>query len=166
MKLTSPAFENGASIPRHYSGISDELSPPLTWNDVPEGTQSFALICDDPDAPSHVHPRPEGPWVHWVIYNIPGSERQLPEALQPVARLDKPDGASQGQNDFGHPGDIGYRGPMPPLGSGPHRYFFKIYALNRLLDLPPENATKNSLLSAMQGHVLAEAELMGLFERR
>ncbi len=166
MKLTSPAFANGSDIPQLYTGMGDDLSPPLVWSDVPDGTHSFALLCDDPDAPSRAHPRIEGPWVHWVIYNIPAPERQLPEALEPHLRLDRPLGAAQGRNDFGHPGNVGYRGPMPPLGSGPHRYFFKIYALDRLLDLPPENATKSAMLEAMQGHVLAEAEWMGLFERR
>jgi Raf kinase inhibitor-like YbhB/YbcL family protein len=90
----------------------------------------------------------------------------LPESLQPLIQLDRPAGAAQGRNDFGRPGDIGYRGPMPPKESGPHRYFFKIYALDRRLDLLPKDANKASLLAAMQGHVLADAELMALFERK
>jgi Raf kinase inhibitor-like YbhB/YbcL family protein len=166
MNLTSPGFENGANIPRHYTGMGSDQSPPLVWSDVPEGTQSFALICEDPDAPTRAHPRPEGPWVHWVLYNIPASERQLPEALKSHIELELPAGSVQGRNDFGSPGDVGYRGPMPPQGSGPHRYFFRIYALDGRLDLPPKDANKASLLAAMRGRVLAEAELMALFERK
>ena len=166
MKLISPAFENGANIPMQHTGIDKDQSPSLVWTDIPFGTQSFALICDDPDAPSRAHPRPEGPWVHWVIYNIPASEGQVPEALPTHLELERPIGSAQGRNDFGSPGNMGYRGPMPPQGSGPHRYYFRIYALDQRLDLPPKDANKDSLLAAMRGHVLAEAELMGLFERK
>jgi Raf kinase inhibitor-like YbhB/YbcL family protein len=165
MKLTSPAFANGADIPEQYTGVGRDQSPPLIWSDVPQNTQSFALICDDPDAPSRTRPRREGPWVHWVIYNIPASERQLTEALGALPELDQPVGSAQGQNDFGSSGNIGYRGPMPPQGSGPHRYFFKLYALDQRLDLSAKDANKQTLLADMRGHVLAEAELMGLFER-
>lgn len=165
MKLTSPAFENEAIIPQQFTGMGKDHSPQLVWTAVPQGTQSFALICDDPDAPSRAQPRPEGPWVHWVIYNIPATERQLPEAMESQAELSRLPGATQGRNDFESPHNVGYRGPMPPIGSGPHRYFFKIYALARRLELPPGDANKESLLAAMQGHVLAEAQLMGLFER-
>lgn len=163
MNLSSPAFKNGETVPQQHTGVGQDQSPPLVWSDVPRETQSFALICDDPDAPSRMRPRPEGPWVHWVIYNIPASERQLPEAVEALSEL--PFGSVQGQNDFGTPGNIGYRGPMPPIGSGPHRYFFKLYALDQKLDLGPKDASKQTLLAAMHGHVLAEAELMGVFER-
>jgi Raf kinase inhibitor-like YbhB/YbcL family protein len=166
MKLTSSVFLNGAPIPREYSGMGIDQSPPLIWSDVPKGTQSFALICEDPDAPTQSHPRPEGPWVHWVIYNIPASEHQLPEALASRYELDRPVGCMQGRNDFTCPNNIGYRGPMPPPRSGPHRYFFRIYALDRQLDLPPKDANKHSLLAAMKGHLLAAAELMATFERK
>ena len=165
MKLISPAFAHESQIPQQYTGVGVDKSPPLVWSDVPQGTQSFALICDDPDAPSRANPRPEGPWVHWVIYNIPASERQLTEALAAQVELDQPLGTAQGRNDFGSPGNIGYRGPMPPQGSGPHRYFFKLYALDQRLELSPQDANKQSLLTAIHGHVLAQAELMGLFER-
>ena len=166
MKLTSSAFADGAMIPAQYTGVDKDVSPPLAWSEVPEGTQAFALICDDPDAPSRAHPRPEGPWVHWVIYNLPAGQRQLPEALARQAELAQPVAAVQGKNDFEVPDNIGYRGPMPPEGSGPHRYFFKLYALDTPLDLSPSDADKESLLAAMRGHVLAEAQWMGQFERK
>jgi Raf kinase inhibitor-like YbhB/YbcL family protein len=165
MKLTSPAFSEGENIPKQYTGVSDDTSPSLAWTDVPASVQSFALICDDPDAPSRANPRPQGPWVHWVIYNIPTGDRQLPESVERKAHPDKPVGAVQGVNDFDSD-NIGYRGPMPPPGSGPHRYFFRLYALDCKLDLAAKDANKHSLLKAMEGHILAQAELMGQFERR
>ena len=165
MKLTSPAFGNHTRIPRQYTGVGSDQSPPLAWADPPPGVQSFALICDDPDAPSRAHPRPEGPWVHWVIYNIPESVRKLPEAILTDPEVELPPGAAQGKNDFASPGNIGYRGPMPPTGSGPHRYIFRIYAVDRRLDLAPKDANKQTLLAAMRGHVLAEAALTAIFER-
>ena len=163
MKLTSPAFARGAAIPAKYTGVGADVSPPLSWANAPVGTKSFALICDDPDAPSRAAPRPEGPWVHWVVYNIPANTRELPAAVTRRAELALPVGARQGINDFGSD-NVGYRGPMPPKGTGPHRYFFKIYALDRHLDLPARIATKKSLLAAMKGHILAEGELMGTFD--
>lgn len=165
MKITSTAFENGAAIPAKYTGVGDDVSPPLAWSGAPDGTKSLALICDDPDAPSRAKPRPEGPWVHWVLYNVPAATAELGEAVPRVAEPPQPAGARQGKNDFGSD-NVGYRGPMPPKGSGPHRYYFKIYALDAQLDLAPQDATKKSLLTAMQGHVLAEGELMGTFERK
>ncbi|QEG39830.1 YbhB/YbcL family Raf kinase inhibitor-like protein [Roseimaritima ulvae] len=166
MKLTSSAFADGAMIPAQYTGVAQDISPPLAWTEVPEGTQAFALICDDPDAPSRAQPRPEGPWVHWVIYNLPATAQQLPEAVTRQSELGQPVEAVQGKNDFDAPDNIGYRGPMPPEGSGPHRYFFKLYALDAPLDLSASDADKESLLAAMQGHVLAEAQWMGQFERK
>ncbi len=165
MKLTSTAFSDGGSIPAKYTGVDKDVSPPLSWSDAPGGTKSLALICDDPDAPSRAKPRPEGPWVHWVIYNIAADATGLPEAVSRVAEPAHVPGARQGMNDFDSD-NIGYRGPMPPKGSGPHRYYFKLYALDRQLDLAAKDATKKSLEAAMKGHVLAESQWMGTFERK
>lgn len=165
MKLSSPAFNSHAPVPARYTGVGNDVSPPLAWEDVPVGTKSFALICDDPDAPSRARPRPEGPWVHWVIYNIPADAREIPEGISRVPSPVEVSGSSQGCNDF-RTDNSGYRGPMPPPGSGPHRYFFRLYALDDLLDLPVAEASKVALLAAMKSHVLAEAELVGTFERQ
>jgi Raf kinase inhibitor-like YbhB/YbcL family protein len=127
------------------------MSPPLAWTDAPEGRASFALIADDPDAPGRT-------WVHWVIFNIPPNVGGLSENTPTNDRLG--DGSLQGANDFRR---IGYGGPCPPPGS-PHRYFFKLYALDTKLDLEA-GATKAQLEAAMQGHILAEAQLMGTFRR-
>jgi hypothetical protein len=151
MQLMSSAFEEGAAIPKQYTGDGKNVSPPLRWSDVPEGTRSFALICDDPDAP-------RGTWVHWVLLNLPGDTRELAEAVPATGAL--PSGARQGKNDFGK---IGYGGPAPPPGK-PHRYFFKLYALDSMLDLK-EGATKQQLEQAMKGHVLAQGQLMGKYAR-
>lgn len=164
MKVTSTAFKEAGSIPIKYTGEGQDVSPPLDWFDVPSETKSLAVICDDPDAPSRANPRPEGPWVHWVIYNIPSDTSGLPEAVARIAQPDQPAGARQGKNDFASD-NIGYRGPMPPSGSGPHRYFFKVYALDCQLDLAPENATVKSLLDAIEGHILDKAALMGTYRR-
>lgn len=164
MQLSSSDFENGGAIPAKFTGVSEDVSPSLAWSKAAEATQSYALICDDPDAPSRANPRPEGPWVHWVIYNIPADVTELPAAVARQSEPPEPAGARQGTNDFDSD-NVGYRGPMPPPGSGPHRYFFRIYALDRQLDLDPKEADKKSLLAAMQGHILAEGELMGTFER-
>jgi Raf kinase inhibitor-like YbhB/YbcL family protein len=165
MKLTSTAFTEGGTIPEQYTGVGKDISPALAWSGAPRGVKSFALICDDPDAPSRANPRPEGPWVHWVIYNIPSNLTELSEAVPRQAEPGQPAGPRQGKNDF--PNDnIGYRGPMPPKGSGPHRYYFKLYALDQQLDLAVKDATKDSLLAAMKDHVLGEGQLMGTFERK
>jgi len=150
IKLTSKAFQEGGMIPRQYTCDGKDISPPLQWDKAPERTRSFALICDDPDAPM-------GTWVHWVIYNIPADARQLAEGVPPTERL--PNGARQGKNDFRK---IGYGGPCPPRGT--HRYFFKVYALDVLLDLP-SGATKAQLEKAMEGHILARGQLMGKYAR-
>lgn len=150
-KLTSTAFEYGKRIPIMYTGEGVDKSPPLAWIEPPEGTVSFALIVDDPDAPM-------GTWVHWVLYNIPAATRELAEAQPALERLG--DGSLQGRNDFNK---IGYNGPMPPPGK-PHRYFFKLYALDTLLDLPP-GRTKKDLETAMKEHILGEARLMGTYVR-
>ncbi|MDD2762585.1 MAG: YbhB/YbcL family Raf kinase inhibitor-like protein [Opitutaceae bacterium] len=151
MKLTSPVFVEGQPIPRQYTADGADMAPPLQWSEAPADTRSFALICDDPDAPV-------GTWVHWVIYGLPAVTRELPEMVAPTASL--PNGAKQGVNDFRR---VGYGGPCPPPGR-PHRYCFKLYALDAELTLPPR-ATKPELLRAMAGHVLAEAQLMGTYQR-
>ncbi|MFQ5848708.1 MAG: YbhB/YbcL family Raf kinase inhibitor-like protein [Candidatus Methylomirabilales bacterium] len=151
MQLTSQAFEAGGMIPARHTCDGADVSPPLRWADPPAGVQSFALIADDPDAPV-------GTWVHWVLWNIPASAGGLEENLPKTASLSS--GARQGTTDFRR---IGYGGPCPP--SGTHRYFFKLYALDTTLDLPP-SATKRDLERAMEGHVVARAELMGKYRRR
>jgi len=160
LKLTSSAFGPGEPIPRKYTGDGENVSPPLAWTGLPEGTKELALICDDPDAPSPRRPAPK-PWVHWVLYKIPPTVTELPEGIPPKAQLDNPPGALQGKNSWP---TVGYRGPEPPRGSGRHRYVFKLYALDEPLSLPPE-ANKQALLAAMKGHILAEAQLIGTYER-
>jgi hypothetical protein len=149
-KLTSTAFAAGEKIPRKYTCDGDDISPPLQWTDAPPNTQSFALISDDPDAPV-------GTWVHWVLYNVPGTTTTLPEAVPKQDEL--ADGSRHGRSSWGR---SAYGGPCPPGGT--HRYFFKLYALDVVLDLAP-GAGKEQLLQAMQGHILAQTELMGLYSR-
>ncbi len=150
MKIISSAFSEGAMIPQKYTCDGFDVSPPLNWSDAPAGTKSFALICDDPDAPA-------GTWVHWVLYNIPANVNSLPEKVALSETL--ADGTRQGINDFRK---TGYGGPCPPGGT--HRYFFKLYALG--VQLPAEKGmTKAKLLKAAEGHVLAEAQLMGRYKR-
>ena len=149
--LTSAAFTEGAGIPSQYTCDGQDVSPPLAWTAPPAGTQSLALISDDPDAPM-------GIWVHWVVYNLPASLRQLPEAVPADKELS--DGMRQGKTDFGR---TGYGGPCPP--SGTHRYFFKLYALDAVLSLAP-GASKPQLEAAMKGHVLAQAQLIGTYRRK
>lgn len=162
--LTSKAFKQGEPIPKRHTGEGGNVSPQLAWSGLPSGTMELALICDDPDAPSRKNPAPQ-PWVHWVLYNLPADLKELPEGLPRPAELSTPAGAKQGTNSW--PSDnVGYLGPMPPEGSGPHRYYFKLYALDAKIDLPSEKATKEALLAAMQGHILAEQELMGTYERK
>lgn len=150
LELTSPAFQQGKAIPLKYTCDGSDLSPPLAWSGAPAGTKAFALISDDPDAPA-------GTWVHWVAWNIPASATSMKEGFDTSASL--ADGTRQGVTDFKRPG---YGGPCPP--SGTHRYFFKLYALDTVLELPVA-ATKKDLTAAMKGHVLAEAELMGTYAR-
>lgn len=156
IKVTSPAFKNDQPIPRKYTGEGEDVSPPLSWSNVPAEAKELALICDDPDAP-----RPE-PWVHWLIYKLPAGATQLPEAVPPERTLKTPPGAMQGTNSFGK---IGYGGPMPPPGHGVHHYHFKLYALNKALQLQP-GIEKKALLSAMKGAIIAEGELVGTYERK
>lgn len=162
MKLTSNSFANAARIDLRHTCEGDDLSPPLVWSGVPNGTKSFALICEDPDAPSAKKPAAE-PWVHWIIFNIPADRVELPMGLERKLELVELGTARQGKNSW--PSDnVGYRGPAPPPGSGPHRYFFKLYALDCALNLKA-GTTKADLVKAMSGHVLAEGELYGTFER-
>ncbi len=151
MELKSSAFQPGEMIPAKYTCDGPDVSPPLSWSEPAAGTKSFALISDDPDAPA-------GTWVHWVMWNIPASARALDENLPKQESL--PNGAKQGTTDFRR---IGYGGPCPP--SGTHRYFFRLYALDTTLNLPART-TKKDLEKAMQGHTLAQAELMGKYRRR
>ena len=150
-ELKSDAFVQNSPIPQKYTGAGEDISPPLSWSSPPEATNRFALICDDPDAPV-------GTWVHWVIYDIPSELSELTEGIPPQEELDR--GERQGINDFGR---VGYGGPYPPHGK-PHRYFFKIYALDTVLNLSA-GATKEGLLSAMKGHILAETQLIGTYQR-
>ena len=150
-ELTSPAFKDGEVIPPRYTCEGEDLSPPLHWTVPPPATKSFVIVADDPDAPV-------GTWVHWVIYNLPLDLRGLSEGVPPKDHL--PNGSMQGLNDFKR---IGYGGPCPPRGK-PHRYYFKLYALDAVLNVKP-CATKHQVLEACQGHVLAEAQLMGRFSR-
>jgi Raf kinase inhibitor-like YbhB/YbcL family protein len=150
MEVKSSAFKSGTRIPAKHTCDGVDVSPSLTWSKLPAGTKTVALICDDPDAPM-------GTWVHWVVYDIPGSSAGLQEKLPPLKEL--ANGTKQGMNDFRA---IGYGGPCPP--SGEHRYFFKLYALDGPTGLKP-GATKEQLLAAMKGHILAEAELMGRYKR-
>jgi hypothetical protein len=152
--LTSPAFGAGQSIPRIHTCEGDDLSPPLAWTAPPPGTKALALIVDDPDAPDPAAPRMV--FVHWVLYNLPPAAGALPQAAQAAAL---PPGTRVGTNDFRR---SGYGGPCPPIGR--HRYFFKLYALDVVLpDLGA--ATKAQLETAMKGHVLATAELMGTYQK-
>jgi hypothetical protein len=149
--LTSEAFDPEGPIPPKYTCDGEDLSPPLSWGEPPTGTQSFALAMDDPDAPV-------GTWDHWVLYNIPAETRNLPEGVPPEATLS--DGSRHGENSWGR---LDYGGPCPPGGT--HRYFFRLYALDTILDLEP-GASKEELLATMQGHILAHAELMGRYARQ
>ncbi|HKZ51746.1 MAG TPA: YbhB/YbcL family Raf kinase inhibitor-like protein [Candidatus Acidoferrales bacterium] len=150
-ELKSAAFTSGGDIPKKFTCDGADVSPALSWNEPPEKTASFGLIADDPDAPV-------GTWVHWVLYDLPAPARALPEGVAKKENLDS--GARQGRNDFGR---IGYGGPCPPAGA-PHRYFFKLYALDTKANLKP-GATKADLEKAMKGHILAQTELMGRYKR-
>jgi Raf kinase inhibitor-like YbhB/YbcL family protein len=146
IQVASTAFAEGQPIPQKYTGDGDDVSPPLTWSEPPAGTKSFALICDDPDAP-------RGTWVHWVLFNLPPTLRGLSEGASSGTAID-------GVSDFG---EVGYGGPAPPKGK-PHRYYFKVYALDTTLNLPA-GASKADVMSACKGHILSEGELMGTYQR-
>ena len=150
--LSGPAFTDGSMIPARFTCDGPDLSPPLRWTGVPEGARTIALIGDDPDASA-------GAWVHWVLFDLPATATELAEGLPKAETV--AGGGRQGHNDFRR---VGYGGPCPPRGK-PHRYFFKIYALDSELHLKA-GVTKQELLRAMQGHILAEGQLMGLYQRR
>lgn len=155
LKIMSSAFSDRGEIPQRYTCDGADLSPPLSWDGIPEGAKSLVLIVDDPDAPN---PRaPKMTWVHWVLYNIPVSSAGLPEAVKPE---DLPRGTYEGLNDWKK---TGYGGPCPPIGS--HRYFHKLYALDVVL---PDfhGPTKKQLEKAMEGHILEKAEFIGVYERK
>jgi Raf kinase inhibitor-like YbhB/YbcL family protein len=151
MKVTSAAFEEGASIPKKFTSDGDNISPQIAWTGIPTDTKSIALICDDPDAPI-------GLFTHWVLFNLPADTKELSEGVQTQKTL--PNGAKQGANDAGK---IGYTGPCPP--SGTHRYFFKVYALDTEVKLDP-GIRVTQLQKAVQGHILAEGQLMGIYSRQ
>lgn len=150
LQVTSSAFGNGHTIPHTYSHHGQDLSPPLHWSAPPTGTKSFSVVCEDPDAP-------RGPFVHWLAYNIPPDRLSLEEGF---ANLDSSSGFLQGLNDYG---TRGYEGPNPPAGK-PHRYYFKVFALDSNLDLP-DCATKKELVESMTGHLLAMGQIMGKYPR-
>ncbi len=148
MKLSSTAFAPGGAIPRKFTGEGEDLSPALAWSDPPPSTKEFVLIVDDPDAPT------ASPWVHWVAYQIAAERRGIDEAAT--------DGFLQGRNDFG---ERDYGGPMPPKGHGTHHYHFTLYAIDTIL--PADSGlTKNEVLRLIEGHILAQAELIGTYERK
>jgi len=151
LTVSSSAFKEGDRIPAKYTCQGQDVSPPLAWSEPPAGTQSVALIVDDPDAPG-------GVFTHWVLFNIPPDSRELPEAVPTQAELAS--GALQGKTDFGR---TGYGGPCPPPGR-PHRYQFTLYALDQTLDLKG-GASKKQLLSAMEGHILAQGQFTGTYQR-
>lgn len=153
MKLESPAFKHNESIPIEYTCEGEDVSPPLRWSEPPAGTQSLALIVDDPDAPDPKHP--QRTWVHWVVYEIPADADALPRGGEPL-----PIGTREGLNDWQR---SGYGGPCPPIGE--HRYFFKLYALDAQLG-ELGKPTKSELERAMQGHILAKTELIGLYAKQ
>lgn len=152
IKVESPLFSRGGMIPSKYTCDGQDISPPLSWKAVPEETKSIALIVDDPDAPF-------GTFVHWVLFNLPADANELSENVPKEKTL--PDGALQGTNGFKR---IGYGGPCPP-SNGPHRYYFKLYALDKRLDLEP-GAKKAQLIDAMEQHIVGQGELMGKYKRR
>ncbi len=151
LALSSPAFENGGTIPTMYTGEGEDVSPALVWKDAPDGVRTFALIMDDPDAPV-------GTFTHWLICEIPAGTQWLPDGVPKEGEVSAPIQAVQGLNGFDK---TGYGGPRPPKGKA-HRYYFRLYALDERLEMPP-GFSKSQLRAAMKGHILAEAELMGRY---
>ncbi|HZE67960.1 MAG TPA: YbhB/YbcL family Raf kinase inhibitor-like protein [Pyrinomonadaceae bacterium] len=150
IKLISTAFQDGGMIPAKYTCDGQNISPPLNWSGIPQSAKALALVSEDPDAPGKT-------WVHWVVYDLPPTATQLPEGVRPEETISG--GGKQGKNDFGK---IGFGGPCPP--SGTHRYFFRLYALDRETGIQP-GAMKEQLMKAIEGHVVAEGELMGRYKR-
>lgn len=158
-QLTSTAFALGSQIPRKYTGEGLDISPPLSWDGIPAGVKQLALVCDDPDAPT------AEPWVHWVLYKIPTTLTSLPEGIPRKARLGVPAEMLQGRNSWPEAEAIGYRGPMPPRGHGVHRYYFRLFALAAEMALEPGLTKKDVLEQMARCGVVAEAVLMGTYER-
>lgn len=155
LTCTSAPFASGENIPSEYTCEGADVSPGLEWTHAPDDTDTFALIVDDPDAPGQT-------FTHWVLFNVPGDATSLPQDVDVEAQFpDATPAPQEGANDFG---DVGYGGPCPPPGDGPHRYFFRLYALDTALDLEA-GASKEQVTDAMDGHVLAETELMGTYQR-
>jgi len=150
-ELKSSAFPQGGDIPKQHTCDGADSSPPLEWASPPDGTKAFALVCEDPDAPS-------GLWVHWVLWGIPSTTKDLAEGVKRAPAL--ADGSRQGRNNFGN---VGHNGPCPPPGK-PHRYFYRLYALDSVPNLDP-GATRQQLLDAIKGHILGQAELIGRYGR-
>lgn len=155
LTLHSLVFEDHTEIPKYYTGDGEDASPSLQWSGAPPETREYAIICEDPDAPQST------PFIHWLIYHLPAASGSLPERLAAQETLDIPRRADQGMNSFGK---IGYGGPLPPVGHGVHRYFFRLYALNAHLDLEP-GATHEQLLGALEGKILESAQLVGTYKR-
>ena len=151
---SSPSFRNNQPMPAKHSCEGADASPALKWEGTPSGTKGFALICDDPDAPGV-------PWVHWVIYGIPTSTTDLPEGVAKTDSVAALGSAKQGVNDFGN---VGYGGPCPPRGHGVHHYHFRLYALDAELNLAPR-VSRRQLEAAVKGHILAQTELIGTYQR-
>ncbi len=158
IQVTSTAFGHGESIPKKYTGEGQDVSPPISWSEIPEGTKELALICDDPDAPT------EEPWVHWGIYKIPADTEKLPEGIPNSPRLKQPPGALQGKNSFKSGETVGYRGPMPPPGHGVHHYRFTLYAVKVKLSTEP-GLTKSALLQEIEQYILGKGQLVGTYQR-
>ena len=150
IEIKSTAFKEGEPIPNRYTCTDVNVSPKLQWENIPDAAESIAVICEDPDAHS-------GTWSHWVLFNLPHDCRELPEWVMEREELEN--GARQGMNDFG---TVGYRGPCPPGGT--HRYYFKVYALDTRINLP-SLIKRQELLDAMEGHILDEGQLMGVYSR-
>ncbi len=154
--VRSSDFAANQPIPRKFTGEGQDISPALAWSDLPPEAKQLALIVDDPDAPT------AEPFVHWVIYNLPASLNGLGGNVEKSPQPADPKGARQGINSFGN---VGYGGPMPPPGHGVHHYRFHLYALDAALDLKPA-LTKKDVLAAIRGHILADGELVGTYERK
>ncbi len=153
--VTSPAFQDATDIPGRYSGIGENISPALSWSTLPEDCASIAILCEDPDAPG------DRPFSHWVLFNVPSALQKIPEGISRGPNPPELQGASQGVNSFGL---VGYDGPAPPRGDGPHRYRFEVYALDERLNLP-SGVTAVAVRQLMKAHVLAKGVLVGLYSR-
>lgn len=155
LEVSSPSFSADGPIPAQFTGDGRDISPALSWSNLPSATAEVALIVDDPDAPT------PDPWVHWVIYKIPADTGGLSEAIAKTIEPPDPTKAVQGRNSWGK---IGYGGPAPPRGHGLHHYRFRLYAVDARLNLAP-GLDKRALLAAMEGHIIGEGEVVGTFQR-